>query len=193
MAAGAPSRFGVTPPSGGLLLGVREPWGGADAAAEAVAASLAASSAPFLSSRSLLSLKSLLSEAVSHSSLAWSEEFWLDKSGDLVPTAAMVGLLVSGNGASIGEGRSGAGKVAATSVGTVTGVPGALDRVGEREIGADLGAAAGTGGRGTGGLGAVSPLANTAASRSFKRLKRGGLSCLGGRAGRDLRGLSLLL
>ena len=117
----------------------------------------------------------------------------MDKSGDLVPTAVMVGLLVSGKAASIAQGRSGAGIVAATSAGTVTGVPGALDRVGEREIGADLGAAAaGTGGKGTGGLGAVSPLANTAASRSFKRLKRGGLSCLGGRAGRDLRGLSLL-
>ena len=43
---------------------------GAGAGAEAVAASLAASRTPFLSSRSLLSLKSLLSEAVSHSSLA---------------------------------------------------------------------------------------------------------------------------
>lgn len=110
----------------------------------------------------------------------------------------MVGLLVSGKGASTGEGKSIAGIVAATSAGTVTGVPGALDRVGESEIGAgaelELGtAAAGTGSRGTGGLGAVSPLANTAASRSFKRLKRGGLSCLGGRAGLDRRGLSLLL
>lgn len=121
----------------------------------------------------------------------------MDKSGDLVPTAVMVGLLVSGKVASIGEGKSGAGIVAATSTGTVIGVPGALDRVGEREIGAEaeleLGtAAAGTGSRGTGGLGAVSPLANTAASRSFKRLKRGGLSCLGGRAGLDRRCLSLL-
>lgn len=119
----------------------------------------------------------------------------MDKSGDLVPTAVMVGLLVSGKGASIGEGKLGAGIVAATSAGIVTGVPGALDRVGEREIlaGAELGtAAAGTGGRGTGGLGA-SPLANTAASRSFSRRKRGGLSCLGGRAGLDRRGLSLLL
>ena len=111
-----------------------------------------------------------------------------------MPTAVMVGLLVSGKGASIGEGKLGAGIVAATSAGIVTGVPGALDRVGEREIlaGAELGTAAGTGGRGTGGLGA-SPLANTAASRSFNRRKRGGLSCLGGRAGLDRRGLSLLL
>lgn len=103
---------------------------------------------------------------------------------------------MSGNGASKGEGRSRAGIVAATSAGTVRGVPGALDKVGEREIGAgaELGtAAAGTEGKGTGGLGAVSPLANTAASRSFNRLKRGGLSCLGGRAGLDRRGLSLLL
>lgn len=108
----------------------------------------------------------------------------------------MVGLLVSGRGASVGEGKSGAGTVAATSAGTVTGVPGALDRVGDSVIGtgAELGAAvAGTGRRGTGGLGAVSPLANTAASLSFKRLKRGGLSCLGGRAGLDRRGRSLLL
>lgn len=109
----------------------------------------------------------------------------------------MVGLLVSGKDASTGEGKSGAGIVAATSAGTVTGVPGALERVGEREVGAgaELGtaAAAGTGSRGTGGLGTVSSLANTAASRSFKRLKRGGLSCLGGRAGLDRRGLSLLL
>ena len=109
----------------------------------------------------------------------------------------MVGLLVSGKGASMGEDKSGAGIVAATSAGTVTGVPGALDRVGEREIGAgaelETAAAVGTGRRGTGGLGAVSPLANTAASRSFKRLKRGGLSCLGGRAGLDRRGLSRLL
>lgn len=120
----------------------------------------------------------------------------MDKSGDLVPTAVMVGLLVSGKGASIGEGKSGAVIEAATSAGTVTGVPGALDRVGEREVeaGAELWtAAAGTGSRGTGGLGAVSPLAKTAASRSFKRRKRGGLSCLGGRAGLDRRGLSLLL
>lgn len=110
----------------------------------------------------------------------------------------MVGLLVSGKGASIGEDKSGAGIVAATSAGTVTGAPGALDRVGEWEwelgAGAELWTAvAGTGNRGTGGLGAVSPLANTAASRSFKRLNRGGLSCLGGRAGLDRRGLSLLL
>lgn len=162
----------------------------------AEAASFAASSAPFLSSRSLLSLKSLLSEAVSHSSLAWSEEFWLDKSGDFVPTAVMVGLLVSGKVASTGEGKSGI--VAATSTGTDTGVPGALDRVGEREIGAGAElvvetAARGTGSGGTMGLGAVSPLANTAASLSFKRLKRGGLSCLGGLAGLERRCLSLLL
>lgn len=113
-----------------------------------------------------------------------------------MPTAVMVGLLVSGKGASEGEGWSGAGMVVVTSTGTVSGVPGALDRVGEREIGAgaELGTvAAGTEGKGTGGLGAVSPLANTAASRSFKRLKRGGLSCLGGRAGLDRRGRSLLL
>lgn len=164
----------------------------------AEAASFAASSAPFLSSRSLLSLKSLLSEAVSHSSLAWSEEFWLDKSGDFVPTAVLVGLLVSGKVASTGEGKSGAGIVAATSTGTDTGVPGALDRVGEREIGAGAElvvgtAATGTGSGGTIGVGAVSPLANTAASLSFKRLKRGGLSCRGGLAGLERRCLSLLL
>jgi len=108
----------------------------------------------------------------------------------------MVGLLVSGKGASIEEDKSGAGIVAATSAGTVRGVPGALDRVGEWDTGAGAEletAAAGTGSRGTEGPGAVSPLANTAASRSFKRLKRGGLSCLGGLAGLDRRGLSLLL
>lgn len=110
----------------------------------------------------------------------------------------MVGLLVSGKVASIEEGKSDAGIVATTSTGTVTGVPGALDKVGDRETVAgaeiELGTLeAGTGSRETGGLGAVSPLASTAASRSFKRLKRGGLSCLGGRAGLDRRGLSLLL
>lgn len=120
----------------------------------------------------------------------------MDRSGDLVPTAVIVGVLVSGKEASTGEGKSVAGILAATSAGTVTGVPGALDRVGEREVGAgaELGtAAAGTGSKGTGGLGTISPVANTAASRSFKRLKRGGLSCLGGRAGLERRGLSLLL
>lgn len=114
----------------------------------------------------------------------------------MVPTATIAGLLVSGNGASIGDGRSGTGIGAPTSTGAVRGVPGALDRVGERETGAELGvavaAATGTGGKGTGGLRSVSPLPNTAASRSFKRLKRGGLSCLGGLAGLDLRGLSLI-
>lgn len=116
-----------------------------------------------------------------------------------MPTAVTVGLLVSGKDASTGECRSGVGIVVATSAGTVTGVPGALESVGEREVeaGALFGtaaeAAAGTGGKGTGGLGAVSPLANTAASRSLSRRKRGGLSCLGGRAGLDRRGLSLLL
>ncbi|TNN39786.1 hypothetical protein EYF80_050055 [Liparis tanakae] len=106
----------LAPPSrwGGLLLGVKEPWGAA-AAEAAAAASLAASSAPFRSSRSRLSLKSLLSDAVSHSSLAWSEEFWLDKSGDLVPTAAApAGLPVSGEAASAGEERSVADAAAAT-------------------------------------------------------------------------------
>lgn len=189
------SRFDVSPPSKELLLGVKDRWRGGAAGADIVAASLAASRVPFLSSRSLLSLKSLLSEAVSHSSLAWSDEFWLDKSGDLVPTAVTVELLISGKAVSAGEGRSGASTVAATSAGTVTGVPGARDSVGEREIGAlpGIDPAADTGGKGTGGFGAVSPVAKTAASRSFNRRKRGGLSCLGGRAGLDLRGLSLLL
>lgn len=115
----------------------------------------------------------------------------------MVPAAVIVGLLVSGKGASKGDGRSGVGIEAAVSAGTVNGVPGALERVGERGIGAvavlGTAAAGGTEGKGTGGLGADSPLAKTAASRSFKRLKRGGLSCLGGRAGLDRRGLSLLL
>lgn len=35
--------------------------------------------------RSRLSLKSLLSEAVSHSSFAWSDEFWFGESGVLSP------------------------------------------------------------------------------------------------------------
>ena len=108
----------------------------------------------------------------------------------------MVGLLVSGKDASRGEAWSDVGIVAATSAGTVRGVPGALDMVGEMETGADaeLGTdVAGTEGKDTEGLVAVSPVASTAASRSFKRLKRGGLSCLGGLAGLDRRGLSLLL
>lgn len=109
---------------------------------DTVAALLGASRVPFLSSRSLRSLKSLLSEAVSHSSLAWSDEFWLDKSGDLVPTAVMAGLLISGKVVSA-EVMSGTG----TSAGTVTGVPGARDSVGEMEIEALTGIdpAAGTG------------------------------------------------
>lgn len=188
------SRLGVNPPSSDPL-GVTEPWAGGGAGADGVAASLVGSRAPFLSSRSLLSLKSLLSEAVSHSSLAWSEEFWLDRSGDLVPNAVIDELLISGNVASTGEGRSGAGVAADTSAGTVTGVPGARDSVGERETGALLWIepVADSGGKDTGAPGAVSPLVKTPASRSFNLLNRGGLSCLGGRAGLDLRGLSLLL
>lgn len=108
----------------------------------------------------------------------------------------MVGLLVTGLDVSTGDVWSCAGAAAATSVGTVRGVPGALDIVGELDpgAGAELGTAgAGTNGSETGGVAALSPVPNTAASRSFRRLKRGGLSCLGGRAGRDRRGLSLLL
>lgn len=114
-----------------------------------------------------------------------------------MPAAVTAGVVVSACTASTGEGWSGTGTVDATSD-TFTGVPGALDSVGETEIGAEpeveLGTEdVGTGSWGTGGPGAVSPLAKTAASRSFKRLKRGGLSCLGGLAGLDRRGLSLLL
>lgn len=108
-----------------------------------------------------------------------------------MPTA-MDELLMSGNAASTGEGRSGAAAVEDISDGTVTGVPGARDSVGDRETGAllEIEPVADTGGKDTGPPGVS---ANTAASRSFNLLKRGGLSCLGGRAGLDLRGLSLLL
>lgn len=147
---------------------------------------LAASRAPLLSSRSLRSLKSLLSDAVSHSSLAWSEEFCVDRSGDLVPTAEVVGGVESGRAGS--EVRSAA--LGSLSTGRVKGAPGALERVGDRETGP--GTKAGTGAVEV-GPGPVSPPAKTAASLSFSLRKRGGLSCLGGRAGRGRRGLSLSL
>ena len=138
-------------------------------------------------------MKSLLSEAVSHSSLAWSEEFWFDRSGDLLPAATTLVVPVSGRTVSVtgssgglGAAATGAGVVTAALSGRGTGVPGALDSVGETDAGAgstNASAAAGV---------AASP-AMTAASRSLRRLKRGGLSCLGGLAGLGLRGLSLAL
>lgn len=153
---------------------------------------LAASSAPLLSSRSLRSLKSLLSDAVSHSSLAWSEEFWLEKSGDLVPMAEVVGGVASGRAGSEVRCRSAA--VGPPSTGMVTGVPEALERVGDRETGPGPEARTKAGREAVEvDPGPVSPPANTAASLSFSLRKRGGLSCLGGRAGRGRRGLSLSL
>ena len=113
-----------------------------------------------------------------------------------MPPTVTTGLPVSGREASVWEEASGAGTAAPPSAGTVTGVPGALEMAGDTVWGPGEGTAvvlvAGTKGSGAGGTEAVSPPANTAASLSFNLRKRGGLSCLGGRAGRGRRGLSLL-